>query len=167
MDDNKLEIERKFLIAYPSEELLHGCESSEIVQTYLEAAEKGVSERVRKRGSAGSFTYTHTLKKHISDITRFEEEREISCEEYEKLLERADKTRRTIYKTRYILQFEGQSFEIDVFPFWSDRAFLELELENERQEIAFPDGIRIIRELTHDRRYTNASLARQIPQDDI
>ena len=56
-------------------------------------------------------------------------------------------------------------WEIDVFPFWQDRAFAEIELLSVDQQIAFPPELRLIRELTDDKRYTNAALARKIPED--
>ena len=58
-------------------------------------------------------------------------------------------------------------FEIDVYPFWNDRAIMEIELDDEGQEIIFPPEIQIIREVTSDKRYTNSSLARQVPYDNI
>ena len=46
-----------------------------------------------------------------------------------------------------------------MFPAWPDKAFLEIELLDEREEFPFPEGIRVIREVTEDRRYTNYALA--------
>lgn len=58
-------------------------------------------------------------------------------------------------------------FEIDVYPFWTDRAIMEIELESEEQEILFPPAVQIITEVTSDKRYTNSSLARHVPYDSI
>ena len=87
--------------------------------------------------------------------------------DYTSFLKKADPRRNTIRKTRYCLPYEGQLFEIDVFPFWQDRAYLEIELKNEDQSICFPPEIELIREVTEDPRYTNAALSLQIPMDDI
>ena len=46
-----------------------------------------------------------------------------------------------------------------MYPFWKDRAILEIELADENEKIDFPEGIRVIREVTDDERYKNASLA--------
>ena len=54
-----------------------------------------------------------------------------------------------------------------MFPFWKDRAFLEIELEDEGQSFPWPERIVPIREVTGDRRYSNASLALEIPQEEI
>lgn len=58
-------------------------------------------------------------------------------------------------------------FEIDVYPFWTDRAIMEIELDDEGQDILFPPFIEIISEVTSDKRYTNSSLARHVPYDSI
>ena len=160
------EIERKFLIRRPEEsELRPLASASDIVQTYL-LAPKGTTERVRSRTQDGRTVYTHTRKRRLSDRRRIEEEREISLEEYGELLLRADPDCREIRKRRWVLPYRGQLFEIDVFPFWQRQAYLELELEDEAQTIEFPPEITLIREVTGDRRYTNAALAREIPAED-
>ena len=162
----QFEIERKFLILRPSEDYLRKyAEKTEIVQTYL-CAEQGKTERVRKRSDGKKTVYTHTVKTRLNAMRRIEDECEISAEEYEELLLRADPERRPIVKQRWVLPYDGQRFEIDVFPFWQRQAYLELELSNERQRIRFPSGIEVIREVTDDRRYTNASLAKEIPAEE-
>lgn len=168
METEKYEIERKFLIKYPEESVLVSCaDVTEITQTYLLGSEKGFSERVRKRGKDGKYIYTHTRKMHITDVRRIELENEICEQEYSELLLRADPKRRIISKNRYCLEYKGQIFEIDVYPFWNDRAIMELELSDEGQSIAFPSNIEVIKEVTDDKRYTNASIARRIPFDAI
>lgn len=167
MKDSIYEIERKYLIRYPDMNWLNGsAEKTEITQTYL-VSRDGRTERVRKRGLNGVYVYTHTQKSRISDVKRIELEREISPEEYEHLLQYADPARSVIHKDRYCLTYREQMFEIDVYPFWNDRAIMEIELDNEGQEIVFPPEIQIIREVTPDRRYTNSSLAKQVPYDSI
>ena len=167
MKDSIYEIERKYLIRFPDRELLNSCSGkTEITQTYL-LSRDGRTARVRKRGLDGEYTYTHTQKSRISDVKRIELEREISQEEYERLLQDADPTRSVIHKTRYCLDYREQMFEIDVYPFWNDRAIMEIELESEEQEILFPPAVQIITEVTSDKRYTNSSLARHVPYDSI
>lgn len=168
MGTDNFEIERKFLIEYPDTGVLSNCsDKSDIVQTYLARSPHGGSARVRKRGLDGRYTYTHTEKKRINDRKRIELEREITEEEYQELLKSADPERNVIYKTRYCLDYLGQMFEIDVYPFWQDRAIMELELQEEEQEITFPPFIHVLAEVTSDKRYTNSSLAKHIPYDEI
>ena len=164
MNINGMEIERKFMIVMPDKALLDSMEATEITQTYL-LGDKNATERVRKRGRGDEFVYTHTIKYKISNMSRREDEREISLEEYEELLKRADPSRNAIEKIRYCYEYAGALWEIDVFPFWKDKAFMEIELHSEDEEIIFPENISIIRELTEDKRYTNAAMAKRIPED--
>ena len=71
----------------------------------------------------------------------------------------ADTTKRQIRKTRYCLTYENQYFEIDVYPFWSDKAIAEIEMSDEHTEIVFPNQIKVIKEVTDDDSFRNASLA--------
>ena len=156
------EIERKFLIEYPDIqwlESLPNCRRVEIIQTYLNAPE-GDEIRVRQRGGNGSYIYFQTTKRRVSDLKRVEIERRLSKDEYLSLLMDADTTMRQIRKTRYCLTYENQYFEIDVYPFWQDKAIAEIELTDENAEIVFPKQIKVIREVTEDESYKNAALAK-------
>ncbi len=155
------EIERKFLIEYPDTrwlESIPNCRRVEIIQTYLNAPE-GDEVRVRQRGENGSYIYFQTTKRKISDLKRVEIERRLSENEYLRLLMDADTTKRQIRKTRYCLTYENQYFEIDVYPFWQDKAIAEIELSDENAKIFFPKQIRVIKEVTEDESYKNAALA--------
>lgn len=156
-----LEIERKFLIAYPDlEQLEHdpSCRRIEIIQTYLKSS-RDEEVRVRQRGMNGSYVYFKTTKKTISALKRVEIEKRLSQSEYLELLMEADTTKRQIRKTRYCLTYEGQYFEIDVYPFWKHQAIAEIELNDETAEVRFPPMLHVIKEVTDDERYKNASLA--------
>ena len=156
-----LEIERKFLIEMPDRAFLRalpGCRVLTISQTYLKK-EGDYRARVRRTVCDGIEVYTHTAKRKISDMTRVELERGISEEEYEAFLKQRDPERHTIEKTRFAFPFGGHTVEIDVYPFWTDRATLEIELGSEDEEVLLPPFVRLIREVTQDRAYTNASLA--------
>lgn len=168
MKRNDLEIERKFLIRMPDRALLDRIgECSEIEQTYLSPDAEGVRARIRRRSRNGESVYTLTTKSHLTDMTRIEIEREIGRAEYEKLLQQADPERRTIRKTRCCIPYEGQLFEIDLFPFWKKQAYLEIELEREDQPVRFPPYIELLREVTSEERYTNSSLAKEIPEEEL
>lgn len=161
-----LEIERKFLIKYPDTELLDRLSEgnrSEISQTYL-VSEAGISERVRARTRGGVTVYTHNTKIKLSHMKRIELEDEVGEAEYKKLLTRADPKCRTIEKVRYCVPHGDFVFEIDIFPFWTDKAFMEVEMPSEDTHVELPDFAEIIREVTEDNRYTNHSLAKEIPE---
>ena len=157
-----LEIERKFLIEYPDMQALEqnpNCRRVEIIQTYLNAND-GDEIRVRQRGENGNYIYFKTIKKKVDDIKRVEIEKRLSKDEYLTLLMDADTSKRQIRKTRYCLTYKSQYFEIDVYPFWNDKAIAEIELSDEKAEIIFPDYIKVIKEVTDDESYKNASLAK-------
>ena len=156
------EIERKYLIEYPDIKWLESnpsCQRVEIIQTYLNSA-AGDEVRVRQRGVDGNYIYFQTIKRKVSDVKRVEIERRLSQAEYLKLLMEADTTKRQIRKTRYCLTYENQYFEIDVYPFWTDKAIAEIELSDEYAVIVFPKQIRVIKEVTDDDSYKNSSLAK-------
>ena len=160
-----LEIERRYLIRLPDEGLLDSLARRRdwIEQTYL-SAEAGVAERVRvRRPPGGEPGYTHTVKRRRSALVREETEREIGPEEYAALLLRRDPELRTVVKTRWCVPFAGHTLEIDRFPFWSDRALLEVELGEEGESVTLPPWLEVLREVTEDGRYTNRSLAREVP----
>ena len=166
MNQNGYEIERKFLIQRPDDAWLEAkCRGSHIIQTYLKSEAPGYNERVRRREDKSAVVYTHTVKRRLSDLRREEREREISEEEYRTLLRRADPERRVIEKRRYVLAYGGKDFEIDVYPFWQDKAVMEIELTDETETVKLPPEIELIKEVTRDRRYTNAALAKAIPAD--
>ena len=156
------EIERKFLIEYPDIKWLESipnCQRIEIIQTYLKS-DKDEEVRIRQRGFDGHYIYFQTTKRRVSDVKRVEIERRLSEGEYIRLLMNADTTRRQIRKDRYCLTYDNQYFEIDVYPFWNDKAIAEIELSDENAEIKFPKQIKVIKEVTGDESYKNASLAK-------
>lgn len=159
------EIERKYLIHRPDLlNLAALCRVQEISQTYLAVAEGTL--RIRKTIERGKITYTETAKRTLSPIRRIEIERELSEDEYNRRLASRDPRRQTIQKTRYCLPYQSHTFEIDIYPFWSKQAVMEVELKNEKEEVVLPPFIRVIREVTAEIQYSNHSLAREIPPED-
>lgn len=153
------EIERKFLIKRPTEGELwaHECVKSQIVQTYLKRNTPEVERRVRQRGIDGEFSYYYTEKKVQNKFCRDEVERKITKDEYLSYLIEGEAILR---KDRYCFFYENQYFELDIYPEWEDEAILEIELTQENQEVKIPDWITVIKEVTGDVKYTNASIAK-------
>ena len=160
------EIERKFLIEYPDIDLLEkqSDSKSDIAQTYLKTGD-GFTSRVRKRTSNGVTKYIFTEKKRISDLKCIENEREIGVEEYNELLKLADPERITVEKVRYCIPYGNRVIEVDIYPFWSDRAIAEVEMEDEGEAVLLPDYLKVIRDVTSEKAYKNASIAKSIPND--
>ena len=166
MNIEHFEIERKFIIRRPNRRYLEENGTfTEIVQTYL-WGEPGEATRVRKRWKGDNVSYTLTIKSRVNAMRQIERERDLTEEEYGELLKKADPACRPIQKERWVVEYRGQLFEIDLFPFWEKQAYLELELCDESQEIDFPPELEILREVTGDRRFTNHALAREIPEED-
>lgn len=156
-----LEIERKFLIKYPNLSWLDNyknCKRIEIIQTYLKS-DNDEEIRIRQRGYNGNYIYTKTIKRNINDIKRIEIEKRLSKDEYLNLLMNADENKQPIRKTRYCLTYKNQYFEIDIFPFWKDKAIVEIELNNENESIEFPKQLKLIKEVTKNNEYKNSYIA--------
>lgn len=164
-----LEIERKFLIRYPEMGTLtaNAHRVIAIEQVYLKGAAPDVSVRIRKAAENGVTTYYKTEKQKISNLVRVEREHVISEKEYHILLGFADPARKPIRKTRYCVPMGALTAEVDLFPFWDDRAFCEVELPAEDTPFTLPDWVQVIRDVTEDKRYTNAALAKQIPMEEL
>ena len=158
------EIERKFLIEIPNLEYLESlpnCEKVQIVQTYLKSNDDE-EIRIRQRGSNGSFTYSKTRKINISNLKRIEVEERLTEEEYINELLNSDPNKGQIIKTRYCLSYNNQYFEIDIYPFWKDKAIAEIELSSEKQKIELPPFLEVIEEVTDNISYRNSEIAKQI-----
>lgn len=128
------EIERKFLINYPDIKRLEKnplCRKVEIIQTYLKSTDNE-EVRVRQRGENGNYIYYRTSKRKVTDIKRVETESRLSKEEYLSMLMEAD----------------------------TSKAIMEIELKDENETVSAPDFIEVIKEVTEDEKYKNASLAR-------
>lgn len=167
-ETKKKEIERKFLIKYPDTAFLASqqlCRVMEIEQTYL-LCDCG-SLRVRKSVCGGKTEYIRNLKNNGMNISRDEDEKNVSEETFRELLLCADGERNTVFKTRYAFPFENHTMEVDVYPFWNDRAILEVELKAEDEQFGIPDYIGIIKEVTNDKRYSNRALAKEIITEEL
>lgn len=163
------EIERKYLIAMPDAVFLAaqpGCEVWEIEQIYL-TAEPGTTRRIRRVKENGEERWYRTVKRRLSALTAAESEGQIAREEYERCRLERDPGKQPILKMRYRIPYEGQVLEFDLYPFWSDRAVLEIELESEAQLAQIPAWVRVLKEVTEDYRYKNVRLAMEIPMDEI
>ena len=155
------EIERKFLIRYPNLEWLESlpnCQRVPIVQYYLRS-DPDREIRIRQRGKLGEAIFTFTEKAIEGTRKSLVRQRRLTEREFEMLLLQADPKMREISKTRYCLTYEGQYFEIDIFPCWDDQAIAEIELSRADVPVVFPPEIEVIREVTGDPTYRNAVIA--------
>lgn len=156
-----LEIERKFLIEYPDIDLLNSiptCRRVPVSQAYLDTPDEG-KFRIRRRGEGKDAVYIKTVKRKINDLTHIEIEDYISEKEYCEYLNQKEYVHGVISKDRYCIALNSTYYELDVYPFFTDRATLEIELLSEDQPYVFPDFIKVIREVTFEKQYKNKYLA--------
>ena len=147
----RLEIERKFLLTRPPDDLPAG---EPIEQGYLAIAPDGVEVRIRRRAGRSSLT----VKSGPAHV-RVEEELEIDDRRFEALWALTDGRR--IAKTRHLVPLEsGVTAEVDVFE--GPHAGLltaEIEFPSTEASAAFAPPEWLGLEVTGDARYANQSLA--------
>ena len=162
-----IETERKYIIRIPRISDMRGCRDyscSAIEQIYLPSA-PGITHRIRRRLTAGRSIYTETVKTRLSAMSCIEEEKEIAREEYSRLKGQRDRNRRIVKKNRHTFVYGEQTFEIDIYPFRKNSCVMETELHSEMERPALPPFIKVVKEVTGDHRYSNAALAKRIPED--
>ncbi len=162
-----IEIERKYVIAMPDVDMMRaedGYTSSDIVQIYLESAPH-VTHRVRSRTMNGITKYTETKKVRISGMSAYEDEREIVENEFSELRKTIAPGTSPVIKTRHTFLYHGQLFEVDIYPNWKSTAIMETELPSEDTKTDMPPFIRIIKEVTGIKAYSNASMSRAFPDE--
>lgn len=145
------EIERRFLVA--DTRFLKGLEGERILQGYVAKEPGAMTTRVRIRADRAYLT----LKGPHAGIARDEFEYRIPYADAIEILD-THCGDRLVQKYRYLVDHEGQRFEVDVFAGrHAGLVIAELELRHETQVVHLPPWIG--EEVTHDRRYGNFSLA--------
>ena len=146
------EIERKFLVAGDGwQQAVTG--QKRLVQGYLSSNAKA-TVRIR---IADDQKAVLTLKGPADGISRAEFEYEVPLDDARQLLDLAWPN--VVEKTRYLVPHGGLTWEVDVFEgAHTGLVVAEVELETVDQSIDLPDWVG--REVSHDDRYANASLAR-------
>jgi len=157
-NSNNLEIERKFLIEYPNFENICFDRKVDISQSYLVRKSTDVERRIRSWSEDGTTRYFYTEKKFLTGFTRQELETELSKQDYDILKLEVDNSLVIVNKSRYTIDVDRLTFEIDVYPFSKEYAIMEVELDNENQEYNPPKDINILKEVTGVKQYSNISL---------
>ncbi len=169
-----LEIERKYLVRpmVPSR-IPVPYQVIDIEQGYV-VGERGEEARVRKRGQDGHFVFirTHKTPAHTKRNkgkgrrgARIKEEREkmISEREYYESLKRLRKKTAILRKKRVCFAWKDQYFELDIYPKpLAPLQVLEAELTDAKKVPAIPPFIRVVREVTNEKAFTNRRLAKKI-----
>ncbi len=150
-----IEIERKFTVDPALLRLENG---TKIKQGYLPTTNK-TAMRVRIADQHAFLT----IKGTNQGATRSEFEYPIPLSDAHQIIEELCK-RPFIEKTRYLQEYAGNQWEIDVFEGENQGLMMaEVELESEDQQVEIPPWA--IREVTGDLRYYNSNLVRNPYKD--
>ena len=148
------EIERKFLVTQAKLPELSQFKSFTIAQAYIQN-EPFRSVRVRIKGDKAFLT----IKSGKNALSRLEFEYEIPVVEAQEMMDKMEL--KSLSKTRYIIPFEGKTWELDVFHGkLAGLIVAEIELTDENETFALPEWIG--EEVTHDSAYLNANLIKQL-----
>ena len=158
-----METARKFLIARPDLrwlESLPNCQRVDILQAYLRSEIPGETIRIRQRGRDGNYVYFRTRRRVTGNRQRIETEERLTRHEFQDLLMQADPDYRMIRKQRFLLSENGLYYKIDIYPEWNDTALMEVDLYSAEDEVPFPEGLQVIREVSGEEEFTNPYIAR-------
>ena len=142
-----LEIERKFIVSGTPWKNLEG--------TYMEQGYLSQNETtVRLRITANSAWIT--VKGQTQGLVRPEYEYSIPLQDAREMLDLFCGENR-ISKTRYEIEFENHTWEVDVFEGRNEGLVVaEVEMESEDTEVTLPSWV--AEEVSHDPRFRNSSL---------
>ena len=147
-----LEIERKFLVTGSFEQ--DAFKSIRITQGYISLDPERIV-RIRRTDDKAYLTIKSMAGK--SGITRFEWEKEISPEDADMLLKLC--VQGVIDKTRFFVDIENKTFEVDVFHGDNEGLIIaEIELNSESEN--FPKPAWLGEEVSFDERYYNSYLVK-------
>jgi CYTH domain-containing protein len=166
----KLEKERKFLIKFPTswsvlaELFEYLVDVKRISQTYLKPEPGEQAARVRKtvEGPSGDTktVYHFNQKEPVETGVHKETEREISDKQYEKYLKQASPEKCAVEKTRFVFDYHDQTFELDLFKgHLKGLAIMEIELKDMKDTVELPPFLKVVKEVTKDKRFSNFALA--------
>ena len=164
-----VEIERKYIIKMPDVSLLMTKDEytkSDIMQIYITSL-PGETHRVRKRAYADNVRFFETRKIRIDNISSTEIEGEITEERFSELSKNILDGTLPIVKTRHTFLYDSHTFEIDIYPNWTSTAVMEIELNGREEQVEIPEFISIIKDVTGDKKYSNAAMSRSFPEEII
>lgn len=158
-EENKTYVEKKYLIKMPDiNQLIKNkqCRKVHVKQHYLIDETKQEKEKIVLRRENNKNFYYKVNKK---DNVKYS--KSISADQYINKLEDENNKFYHIYKDRYYYIYDSRCIKIDVFPFWKDKAILEVDILNDRENIKFPKFIEVIEEVTDNEKYKNYYLAEE------
>lgn len=152
---------RKFLVEMPDVEALtqrYNALALDMMQTYLNVSHPGVERRIRQQKNGEDYLYFYTEKHTMEDGARWVTEKPISEKAYIRYLMEGDSSLHSVRKTKYRFFYSGCRFELDVYPFSTDRAVLFMYSPS--AGLPTPPEITVLKDVTGDPAYKNRQLAR-------
>ena len=144
-----LECERKFLVVGEYKMFAHN--SIHLIQGYIASGRRTVRVRI----SDNKAWLTIKGPSHDGGLTRYEWEKSIDAKEALELMQLAEGA--LIEKRRYLVEYEGHTFEVDEFAGDNEGLVVaEVELQESTEKVALPEWIG--REVTGIKRYYNSHL---------
>lgn len=157
-EDDGNYIEKKYLINKPDIDYLDKlkyCKKVHIVQHYLLDSTAKKEVKIVLRRENGNNLYYKVVKGSNGKFST-----SISADEYINLLETADPNRASISKDRYNFIFDSKYYKIDIFPFWKDRAILEIDLLSREEKVKMPKFVEVLEDVSDNINYKNSELAK-------
>lgn len=156
-EENKTYVEKKYLIKMPDVNQLiknKHCRKVHVKQHYLIDETKKEQEKIVLRREKNKNFYYKVNKKNNVKYSQA-----IKADDYINKLEDENNKFYHIYKDRYYYIYDSRCIKIDIFPFWKDKAILEVDILNDRESIKFPKFIEVLEEVTTIDSYKNYYLA--------
>ena len=151
----------KYLIQMPDMSAMivkYGAVPFNMKQHYLVETNPTIERRIRQQKNGSDNLVFYTEKHTQPDSSKWDTERPISQKEYNQYLLEVDPQLQEVRKTKYRFNYQGQRFEIDVYPFSQDKAVLFCYADHD--EIQLPPEIRVLQDVTGVLDYKNKTLAR-------
>jgi adenylate cyclase len=159
------EIERKFLVTAPIEAILktaNRIQSLDIAQVYMKDTGEW-TQRVReiKDRASGLEKYVFTMKKKVNDLRCIEMETRVSRGFYDAITTIATPP---LLKTRHDILCGATNWHVDVFHDVEFDGLIVAEIELVTEDDDFPLPEWLGEEVTTDKRYKNARMARKLDE---
>ena len=158
-EEDKAYVEKKYLISMPDVDQLmknKQCRKVHVKQHYIIDETRQEKEKIVLRRENNKNFYYKVVKKNKVKYSN-----SITADKYINKLEDETKKFYHIHKDRYYYIFDSRCIKIDVFPFWKDKAILEVDILNDRENIKFPKFVNIIEDVTDNEAYKNYYLAEE------
>lgn len=156
------ECKKRYLIEYPNLSILNQngkIKKIEIYQTYLKCTDDEKIQ-IRKRGLNGDYIYYQTRARVLNNEL-LQVEKRLTKEEYDEKLASLGSTSKQLKRIRYCLNETNNYLEIDTYPFWQDKAILNVNLLDINDQVNIPEMIKVIEDVTNKKEYLNSELIKK------